>query len=778
MRKLLSILFLIISVNVWGQFPSTTHNGSVNTNTVNDGMLSGAKGLWAGSFSDTTAANLVTWMKGTPFVMITTGQTLWIRSNPANRWVRVSGSCNGLQAGTGIVSWSGTGLVFNSTTAIFCINNNSYTALAGSTTLATANPSLPRIDIIVADTFGLIGHITGTAAVNPQTPQVDATKQVYLTSVLVPAASTVPGGITQTIVYDENTGTPTEWNSSSSLSVGTVNFNSTSFPYHSTKNAVTTTGATGTLTWTNSSAVNKSDYTNLTLYIRLDATSSSDVGANLLLGGSVITTSSIGLSSYGFNPLTVGSYQTIIIPMSAFPTSSLTFDAVQVKFNTLPQAHFDYINLQGGIPTGSSPYITNVYRKTGTDSVFQVRNGISEFAFIDSTGGGGITPTIFTGGDFSANSIVKMRTKNVQFIDTVSNVKRVITFHSGSNIFNVSATNLSTGAANSFTFTATQQNTSLNSATTSYNQFIGTAALSRSYYHFANDVQSSEGFGVYTWSIGVPVSLTSYPDASQTGIAVDSGYVKLGRFAAPQFLFNNRTGRVTFTALPNNAPLDSIATTDASGNLILKHKNFFFPPSSDFYSINGSLTSYRTVDGNGYGLLFKNVPNFWVFDSSLNKYHSYRLAQGVQLIDGDSVSTAAITSNEIGGINLQFNAIGHPTDSTNKIQVTKTGIAITATQPISINGVTQYPTTITTPGTTGDQTINKNSGRVNVAAGATSITVTDSLVTTNTIIIPVLRGNDVTAIVQNIKVLAGSFTVYFLIPPTAETPLDFLITNQ
>jgi len=84
--------------------------------------------------------------------------------------------------------------------------------------------------------------------------------------------------------------------------------------------------------------------------------------------------------------------------------------------------------------------------------------------------------------------------------------------------------------------------------------------------------------------------------------------------------------------------------------------------------------------------------------------------------------------------------------------------------------------TITAPATTGNQTINKAAGRVNIAAAGTTVVVTCSLVTANSIIVAVAATADATARVTNVVPAAGSFTIN-TVATTAETAFNFLIVN-
>lgn len=84
--------------------------------------------------------------------------------------------------------------------------------------------------------------------------------------------------------------------------------------------------------------------------------------------------------------------------------------------------------------------------------------------------------------------------------------------------------------------------------------------------------------------------------------------------------------------------------------------------------------------------------------------------------------------------------------------------------------------TITASGTTGAQTINKPAGRVNIAAAGTSVVVTNSLVTANSIIIAVAATADATARVTSVVPAAGSFTIN-TVSVTAETAFNFLVVS-
>ena len=86
--------------------------------------------------------------------------------------------------------------------------------------------------------------------------------------------------------------------------------------------------------------------------------------------------------------------------------------------------------------------------------------------------------------------------------------------------------------------------------------------------------------------------------------------------------------------------------------------------------------------------------------------------------------------------------------------------------------------TITPGGTVGAQTINKAAGTVNFSSGSSSLVVTNSLVTNDSILAVHVRTND--AFMKGVHYVAssGSFTLYAdPVAPGAEVSVGFIVTN-
>lgn len=85
--------------------------------------------------------------------------------------------------------------------------------------------------------------------------------------------------------------------------------------------------------------------------------------------------------------------------------------------------------------------------------------------------------------------------------------------------------------------------------------------------------------------------------------------------------------------------------------------------------------------------------------------------------------------------------------------------------------------TITAAGTTGARTINKTTGRVNFAAAATSLVVTNSLATVDSICHVTKATNNATMRLGACVAGAGTLTIYADVAPDAETAVNFTVTN-
>jgi hypothetical protein len=252
----------------------------------------------------------------------------------------------------GQVVWE-SGLVFRISAAEYFIQSTRYTAAEQAVTLDAADGTYDRIDVIALNTAGSVVKVTGTPAESPSRPDVDPETQLQLTFVLVLATATEPSGIATVDLYLENAGTPTEWAATSSGAA--VNVDSANNPRTGTKCIELT--AAGNTDWLQLAAAAPVLLTNefLVLYVRSKAAWPAAKSIRLsfrlngVLAGNYVTLDD-GL--WGFASATLGSYQQVAIPLTAFAVPSSSYvNQLRVEVRGSGGAigaYFDDILLQGG----------------------------------------------------------------------------------------------------------------------------------------------------------------------------------------------------------------------------------------------------------------------------------------------------------------------------------------------------------------------------------------------------------------------------------------------
>lgn len=292
----------------------------------------------------------------------------------------------------GVVTWQ-SGLTFAVSPARYTIGKNDYGSQAGTITLNAADATNPRLDVIALNTSGQIIKLTGTPSPTPAIPQVNAATQIYLTSVFIAAGATTPGGVTSLTIYDENTEFAHD-----EFNFNSINFNSTTTPQNGTK-TIAATGSGDIKFAAPTPPYYYNDYSVLRFYIRLTTAFPANGRLQIALSNGDVPMTTIGTAE-GFNPATVGTYQNISVPMSSISKNTNTFTAFYLSVTGVTGSYLiDNIRLQGGVGGGTGAgYVTDVYQKTGTDSIFIMVNGVPQFRYRNTGGGGGGSTTMGTVG--------------------------------------------------------------------------------------------------------------------------------------------------------------------------------------------------------------------------------------------------------------------------------------------------------------------------------------------------------------------------------------------
>jgi hypothetical protein len=275
-------------------------------------------------------------------------------------------------------------LTFAVTGANYRIGKKEYRSQSGTVTLDVAHPSLPRLDVIALNTAGQIVKITGTAALSPSVPQINPATEIYLTTIFLPPGATVPSGVNAVTIYNENT----EW-LHTDAQFSAIDFDNILNPQNGVK-AIAATGI-GRIKASDGIMRNYADFSVLRFYLRLNAAmpTNSSISVGLSNGGVQLTQLT---ASHGYNPAIVGSYQNISIPISELNKNSNNFIAFYLSVQGTTTSYLiDNIQIQGGIGSGTgNNYVSSVFKKSFTDSVFYVVNNTPIYAFTDNgTGGGG-----------------------------------------------------------------------------------------------------------------------------------------------------------------------------------------------------------------------------------------------------------------------------------------------------------------------------------------------------------------------------------------------------
>lgn len=415
MKKLLLILFTIVSVSVQAQYikPNNSYGTISNRQSIDstlliptgcgDPSLRGVDLKKVALYGDTCNNLLYKYNpKTTTWNVIGSGTGMdtafYSSSATADTIIGVKGNNrfvigiiynkDGLMSG-GIVTWDSL-LTFDVTAAIYRKNAVVYNSPAGSITLDAADPTYNRIDLIVLDTTGSIRKVTGVPSANPAVPQIDPTYGIILTQVQVNANATTPANVSSSVVYDENTEFTT------SAINATVNFDNTVNPFHLTKAAdVTAASSGGYLQFVSSTVLNATDYNTIKFYIRLKTALAKRTSISVIFynGSTNVSNGMVLSSTNGFDPTITGTYQNISIPMSDFNFSPSAFDRIRIVFNgsSFSSFYIDYVQLQAGVTNAGQDlnFVRNVYASGG--NLYQTINGQNQLITPLAVGGGGIS---------------------------------------------------------------------------------------------------------------------------------------------------------------------------------------------------------------------------------------------------------------------------------------------------------------------------------------------------------------------------------------------------
>lgn len=256
-------------------------------------------------------------------------------------------------------------IVFYSTTALtamvppctYIIAGTKYSFSTSQTVTFLSNVSGDsRIDVVYVDNTGAAGVQQGVPAVNPAVPSIDPTTQISAGSILITNGATHPG-VTNELVYNEDAGSPTEWNCTSSG--GSIVMNSTANPFNGSINVQGTAVAAGAYF----QCVRGAGTVNITGQVfdwelgpgATKWAKQKGLTVAAYAGSTVVGTPvTINNGAFAFNTGT-NAYQQIAIAGNAFGTGGTPIDTLRWTVTgggaSIPSFSFDYFNVQSGATT-------------------------------------------------------------------------------------------------------------------------------------------------------------------------------------------------------------------------------------------------------------------------------------------------------------------------------------------------------------------------------------------------------------------------------------------
>lgn len=586
---------------------------------------------------------------------------------------------NGILSG-GIVTWLHD-YVYNVSEAFYNIDCITYHSPSTDFTLDAADPTLDRIDIFNLTTSNTAVVVSGTPG-SGIPPDYDANLQFNITFALVSAGTTEPVGASNNWIYQENI-SPPEWQTS--LAYAQINPNSTNNPYAGTKTIEgTSVPNSAYIDFTAPTTPDMSAYDVLTFQIRSKANFSTTkklvfrwlTAPSTATGNNVV----LGQGSYGFISTQTASYQTITIPLSDFGALPANVNLLRItQSNTSGTGgwYIDNIQLQKAGIANPENFVTDVTKNTTGDSFYVWKNGVVTRRLIDSIG------------------------------NSDSAIQAVYNYFSDTSFTNQFQPNSGVIADTIIRLT---------DSTIRYIYTDGTQVDDTSRIAFTQE------------NIQNILNIFNYIDSVN---GEDTTFIRGPTVNGLPFAYNvedalSPNDTLHFDFPHNNVSVDSVLSTDADGNLIMK-----LVTGGGGGSVNNTGSGYRLVTGDGALIKSVNHDLTLTIDSLTSGELTFK-------VDTAQIATQ-FDLTQIGGVETVTGSIAGVVDNTDPVN------------PV-VNAVEVDGVTITGTGVTGDPlvAVTGGSGTVTNVTGSAPIIITGtSTITPNVTVDTSTNGTGLATIYKN-----------------------------
>lgn len=242
-----------------------------------------------------------------------------------------------------------------------------------------------------------------------------------------------------------------------------------------------------------------------------------------------------------------------------------------------------------------------------------------------------------------------------------------------------------------------------------------------------------------------------------------------GTQAAPSYSFTNSPGSGFFYVA---SPVPAIIASVNGIRAVAFNANGFALPATAFYAFSSTTDPLGAQDvmlrRDAGGVLAQsngaNAQTFRIYGTTTGSVFSSISHNGTNAIIGCSGGSVYI--QPAGAFFGYFTATAMIPNANGAQDLGASGV-----------GFRRQYFDYTNTATVGAVTINKAAGRVNVAAAAASVVVTNSLCTAATLVMAIIAQNDATGIIKNVVAAAGSFTITFNVAPTANCAVNFFLIS-